>query len=70
MFLLLRIAIPILIGVLEPQNYWLFKMSFFDDFYDDNGDHDDVDETDVHYQQFHHHHHCLIKWVLLIPPER
>ena len=33
---------------LEPQNYWLFKVSFFDDFYDDDGDHDDVDETDVH----------------------
>lgn len=68
MFPLLRIAIPILIGVLEPQNCWSFKMSFFDDIYDDDGDHDD-DETDAHYQQFHRHHHYLIRWVLLIPTE-
>ena len=69
MFQLLRIAIPILIGVLEPQNCWLFKMSFFDDIYDDDGDHDDVDETDAPYQQFHRHHHYLIRWILLISTE-
>lgn len=36
--------------VLERQNLWLFKVGFFDDFYDDDGNKDDIDERDDHYQ--------------------